>query len=233
MINKTKKVILFIAEGPTDEETLSPVLKKIFQKEDVRFHIVHGDLTSNWSVTAQNAVKTVNRHIDTERKRYGFEKKDILKVIHLVDIDGAFIQEEKVVYGKHEEILYLRDHIETRFPETVINRNKRKSQILSRLSLTGKISSIPYSIYYFSRNLEHVLHNSSKNLTNEEKVNYADTFADRYCLDPASFLSFLSGNDFTVPGDYRDTWEFISEGTNSLNRYSNFHLLFSSLTEIG
>ncbi len=50
MINRTKKVILFIAEGPTDEETLSPVLKKIFQKEDVRFHIVHGDLTSNWSV---------------------------------------------------------------------------------------------------------------------------------------------------------------------------------------
>nr|WP_288828256.1 hypothetical protein [uncultured Clostridium sp.] len=228
MINRTKKVILFIAEGPTDEETLSPVLKKIFQKEDVRFHIVHGDLTSNWSVTAQNAVKTVNQHIDIERKRYGFEKKDILKVIHLVDMDGAFILEDKVVYGKHEEILYFGDHIETRSPETVINRNKRKSQILSRLSLTGKIGSIPYSIYYFSRNLEHVFHNSRKNLSDEEKVIYADTFADRYSANPAAFISYLSGNDFTVPGDYRDTWEFISHGTNSLNRYSNFHLLFSS-----
>ncbi len=228
MINRTKKVILFIAEGPTDEETLSPVLKKIFQKEDVRFHIVHGDLTSNWSVTAQNAVKTVNQHIDIERKRYGFDKKDILKVIHLVDMDGAFILEDKVVYGNHDEILYFGDHLETRSPETVINRNKRKSQILSRLSLTGKIGTIPYSIYYFSRNLEHVFHNSRKNLTDEEKVIYADTFADRYSLNPAAFISLLSGNDFTVPGDYRDTWEFISHGTNSLNRYSNFHLLFSS-----
>ncbi len=231
MINRTKKVILFIAEGPTDEETLSPVLKKIFQKEDVRFHIVHGDLTSNWSVNAQNAVKTVNQHIDIERKRYGFGKKDILKVIHLVDMDGAFIMEDQVIYADQDEILYFSDHIETRSPETVINRNLRKSQILSRLSLTGKIGSIPYSIYYFSRNLEHVFHNSNKNLTDEEKVNYADTFADRYSTNPSAFVSLLSGNDFTVPGDYRDTWEFISQGTNSLNRHSNFHLLFQDFPE--
>ncbi|WP_349674840.1 hypothetical protein [Lacrimispora sp.] len=231
MINRTKKVILFIAEGPTDEETLSPVLKKIFQKEDVRFHIVHGDLTSNWSVNAQNAVKTVNQHIDIERKRYGFGKKDILKVIHLVDMDGAFIKEDQVVYADQAEILYFNDHIETRSPETVNNRNVRKSQILSRLSLTGKIGTIPYSIYYFSRNLEHIFHNSEKNLTNEEKVNYADTFADRYSSNPSAFLSLLSDNDFTVPGDYRDTWEFISQGTNSLNRHSNFHLLFQEFPE--
>jgi len=231
MINRTKKVILFIAEGPTDEETLSPVLKKIFQKEDVRFHIVHGDLTSNWSVTAQNAVKTVNQHIDIERKRYGFDKKDILKVIHLVDMDGAFIKEDQVVYADQAEILYFNDHIETRSPETVINRNVRKSQILSRLSLTGKIGTIPYSIYYFSRNLEHIFHNSRKNLTDEEKVNYADTFADRYASNPSAFISLLSGNDFTVPGDYRETWEFISQGTNSLKRHSNFHLLFQEFPE--
>lgn len=231
MINRTKKVILFIAEGPTDEETLSPILKKIFQKEEVQFHIVHGDMTSNWSVTAKNAVKTVNQHIDIERKRYGFQKKDILKVIHLVDMDGAFVPEGRVLPGKGREILYYKDHIETQSPETVINRNERKSQILSRLSLTGRIGSIPYSIYYFSRNLEHVFHNRGKNLTDEEKVLYADAFADRYASDTAGFLSLLSGNDFTVPGDYRETWEFISQGVNSLNRHSNFHLLFSDSIE--
>ena len=37
MASKTKKVILFIVEGPTDEDALSPVLKKIFQNEEVRF----------------------------------------------------------------------------------------------------------------------------------------------------------------------------------------------------
>ena len=31
MATDTKKVILFIAEGPTDEYALSPVLKKIFK----------------------------------------------------------------------------------------------------------------------------------------------------------------------------------------------------------
>lgn len=30
MGKKTKKVIMFIVEGPTDEDTLSPVIKRLF-----------------------------------------------------------------------------------------------------------------------------------------------------------------------------------------------------------
>ncbi|GAB1477354.1 hypothetical protein MASR2M70_21920 [Bacillota bacterium] len=46
---KTKKIILFIVEGPTDEDALSSILKKIFEGEgkDIRFHVVHGDMTSD------------------------------------------------------------------------------------------------------------------------------------------------------------------------------------------
>lgn len=44
MTAKTKKVVLFIVEGPTDEEALSPVLKAMFQSQDILFHVVHGDM---------------------------------------------------------------------------------------------------------------------------------------------------------------------------------------------
>ncbi|WP_124064908.1 hypothetical protein [Clostridium sp. E02] len=228
MISKTKKIILFLAEGPTDEETLSPILKSIFSSQEVRFHIVHGDLTSNWSVTGKNVLKTVSKLIEEERKRYGFHKNDILKVVHLVDTDGAFIPKEFVSYKDIQEVSYTENQIETRAPKAVIERNERKSQILASLAQTEKISSIPYFIYYFSRNLEHVFHNSSKNLTIEEKVNFADSFADQYEYDTEGFLSFLSQKGLFVPGSYKETWEYISKEVNSLKRCSNFYLLFQS-----
>lgn len=231
MAAKTKKVILFIVEGPTDEETLSPVLKKAFQREDVRFHVVHGDMTSNWSVSGNNAVKTVNEHIEVERKRYGFNKKDILKVIHLVDIDGAFIPADKVVKSTIRTIQYFDDRIESADPDGVIERNSRKSQVLYRLCAADTVGKIPYSIYYFSRNLEHVLHNDNGDLTDDEKINYADAFADRYASDQNGFQTFISSDDFAVPGDFRETWNFIMQDLNSLHRHCNLHLLLQKSQE--
>ena len=35
MGKKTKKVIMFIVEGPTDEDTLSPVIKRLFQNNNI------------------------------------------------------------------------------------------------------------------------------------------------------------------------------------------------------
>ena len=223
---KTKKVILFIVEGPTDEETLSPVLKKVFQKEDVRFHVVHGDMTSNWSVSGANAVKTVYEHMEVERKRYGFEKRDIMKVIHLVDIDGAFIPADRVLGSRGETLRYFDDRIEASDPDRIIDRNKRKSQVLQRLCTADAVGKIPYSIYYFSRNLEHVLHNNNEDLTDDEKISCADAFVDRYGVDQKGFQAFISSGDFAVPGEFHETWSFIMKGLNSLHRHCNFHLLF-------
>jgi hypothetical protein len=224
---RTKKVILFIVEGPTDEDALGSVLKKIFQSEEVHFHVVHGDITSDWSVSTTNAIKTVNTHIEVERKRYGFQKKDIIKVIHLVDTDGTFIPANKVMLSTTDEIQYFEDRIESADIGTIVDRNKRKSQVLYRLYTTNRVGQIPYRVFYFSRNLEHVLHNDSKNLTDDEKEIYADAFADRYSSDPEGFKKFISSSAFTVSGEFIDTWNFIMQDVNSLNRYCNFHLLFT------
>ena len=75
--------------------------------------------------------------------------------------------------------------------------------------------------------MEHVLHNNSGGLTDEQKVDYADQFADTYSADPDSFVKFLSESDFTVNGDSGETWHFIFDGTNSLHRHCNLHLLFA------
>lgn len=159
MAAKTKKVILFIVEGPTDENALSPVLKKIFHNEEVRFHVVHGDVTSEWLVNSTNAIKTVNEHIKAEMDRYGFRRNDIIKVIHLVDTDGAFISNGCVVAGDIEKLCYEENQIISPNPQGTTERNSKKAQVLSRLYSTAAIGTTPYSVYYFSRNMEHVMHN--------------------------------------------------------------------------
>lgn len=103
MAASSKKVMLFIVEGPTDEDTLSPVLKKLFQNAQVRFHVVHGDISTDLSVDSSNAVNRVNDQIKMEMDRYGFRRNDILRVIHLIDTDGAFIPNANVVAGDVEK----------------------------------------------------------------------------------------------------------------------------------
>ena len=132
MAADTKKVILFIAEGPTDEDALSPVLKKIFQNSHVRFHVVHGDLTSDFTVDNSNAVKTVNSHIKMELDRYGFKRSDIIRVIHLIDTDGAFIPNANVVAGDVEHIQYEENQIVTKSVLRTIARNEQKQRVLSK-----------------------------------------------------------------------------------------------------
>lgn len=226
MAAKTKKVILFIVEGPTDVNALSPVLKKIFQNEEVRFHVVHGDFTSDWLVNSTNAIKAVNEHIKAEMDRYGFRHTDIIKVIHLIDTDGALIPSGCVVAGDIERLCYEENQIISRNPQVTIERNSKKAQVLSRLYPTDTIGKIPYSVYYFSRNMEHVMHNISDSLTDDEKMDYADRFAAAYHNNPIDFIHFLTDSDFAVRRNYRECWQFIFEGTNSLHRHCNLHLLF-------
>lgn len=228
MGQKTKKVLLFIVDGPTDEDALSPILKRIFQREEICFHVVHGDLTSDWLVN-DNAMKTVHAHIKKEMERYGYQDKDMLKVIHLIDTDGCFIPKEHVVKGEESSLYYKDNQIITKNSDKIVERNEKKTKALRRLYCANTIGEIPYSVYYFSRNQEHILHNLSKELSNEEKVEYADEFADNYEENPKKFIEFLTESNFTVEGNYGESWNFIFQGDHSLQRFCNLHLLFQDI----
>lgn len=73
--------------------------------------------------------------------------------------------------------------------------------------------------------MEHVLHNESGNLTDDEKGRKADEFVDTYENDIDSFINFITKSDFAVDGDFNTTWDFILKNNNSLKRHSNIHLM--------
>lgn len=225
-MSKAKRVIFVIVEGPTDEDALSPALKSVFASAEVHFQVIHGDITAEKEIAPTNAKSYVAKRIEAEMKKYAYKESDILQIVHLIDTDGAFIPESVVKAGVERDIRYFEDHIETGDVRSIQKRNKKKSDVVAVLCSTGKMKArIPYSIYYFSRNMEHVLHNVSENLTDEQKVELADAFAEQYEKEPEKFIEFMESEEVAVAGSYSQTWSFIQEDTNSLKRHSNLRVL--------
>lgn len=63
-----KKVILFIVEGPSDRAALGPIMEEYFNSEDIKFLIVHGDITIKNYITKDNAIIKVNEQIKEKLK---------------------------------------------------------------------------------------------------------------------------------------------------------------------
>lgn len=191
------------------------------------FHIINGDITSHRHTTTTNVNKKVS---DQVKKFIGttYKKSDIYKVIHLVDTDGAYVDQTYIRQGDVDSFIYSSEYIEAKNIDQVISRNEKKSKILNKLSNYSTIYGVKYSMYYFSRNLEHVLHGQS-NVEDALKSELAEKFSETYFKKEQEFVKYISNGEIAVTGEYSDTWKFIKEQNNSLKRFTNFHLFFKEL----
>ena len=85
----SKKVILFIVEGITDETSLARILKEIFEDKKIYFQVVNTDITSELTNNNMNIITKINNEIKKSISRNYFKKSDIIQIIHVVDLDGA------------------------------------------------------------------------------------------------------------------------------------------------
>ena len=219
-------MIAFVVEGPSEEAALGTVMSEYFSGSEVKFTVVHGDITLKDYVSMDGILKKIKEQIDSVKKKYRYETEDFIKIIHLTDTDGVFIEDGDIFPGSQDTIEYFTDHIETPHIESTSKRNHRKADILLKLRRTRKINGIPYKIYFNSCNLEHVLYNTLEDFTDEDKQRMSDDFAEKYEGNIDKFIEFVSCSDFTVPGTYQKTWDFIEKSRNSLKRFSNMSLLF-------
>ena len=229
MKKKAKKVILFLVEGASDLTSLE-FIDNINTNETIKFQITSGDVTSKLNITPQNCREEINKILLSFLERSKLRKTDIIKIIHILDIDGVYIPEINIIEDKNiKKFLYTINGIVAPSKENVQKRNESKKQIVEKLLVTSKINSIPYEIYYMSCNLEHVLHDKLEDISEDEKKELANKFADRFYEKEIEFINFINNKDFKVLGDYKATWDFIKKDLNSVNRYSNFWLFFENL----
>lgn len=229
MKKKAKKVILFLVEGASDLTSLE-FIDNINTNETIKFQITSGDVTSKLNITPQNCREEINKILLSFLERSKLRKTDIIKIIHILDIDGVYIPEINIIEDKNiKKFLYTINGIVAPSKENVQKRNESKKQIVEKLLVTSKINSIPYEMYYMSCNLEHVLHDKLEDISEDEKKELANKFADRFYEKEIEFINFINNKDFKVLGDYKATWDFIKKDLNSVNRYSNFWLFFENL----
>ncbi len=232
-----KKVLLFLVEGPSEEFALQGVLAGLLNNEQVKFHIIAADVTTQERCDATSVKTLVSNQVRNFMTRYRLTRQHMLGVVHLMDTDGAFVPESAIVEDASlDHFEYTESTIAAASRQKVIERNATKSKnmlLLSRTSTTYQ--KIPYEAYYFSRNLEHALHGISEERTAPEKIRLSDLFHDKYADAPEEFLSFISTTPPAVPhSEYKASWDYISEQNqlHSLQRGCNLHILLNRLLNV-
>lgn len=225
-----KKVVFVIVEGPSDDAALGVILNRLYDKSKVHIEIMHGDITTDLSIDPSNIVSALGNIVKNYAATMHFSQIHFQEVIHLVDMDGAFIPEAAIVDNPDaDKPLYSLTEIQTSRPEQMVLRNKHKKSKLNRISTLKKVwGSIPYQAYYMSCNLDHVLY-GKLNSTDEEKENDAYAFAKRYKDDIDGFLTFISDSEFSRMDGYKESWEFIKKDLHSLERHTNLGLCFAAI----
>ena len=245
-----RKVVLFLVEGQSEINALKPVISALYDSIDPAIEVffptivedgrdMRGDITSKIGISPKVIEGCIYKlFLKTFFDKEKLYPKDITEIIQIVDLDGAYIPDEQVVFGDNptgEDKPYYGDNtIVTTDVESIVQRNKRKRENLDYLSSLSEIKinskSPKYSVFFFSSNLDHFLYGDA-NLSIHDKAKKADEYAMQYELEPDKFVSAIK----TTPGaflemDYNKSWNFIKESDNSLNRYSNINILFERLT---
>ncbi len=206
-------------------------------------YIESGDITTCFLKYQEEIVRKIElRFIKPATRAEGIYPKRIAKIIHLVDLDGAYISDEKVLPfstdHRNLEKPYYNEHrgvIEARDVSFIRGRNERKRNsidYLLSLSPQGiKIGSrrIPYEIYFFSSNLDHFIHHDA-NLT-KGKVDLADEFLRGFGFDTEKFSEyFINDPDSIGRVGYDESWNRI-RNEDSIRRHTNIDWLIQKLLE--
>lgn len=210
-----------------------------------------GDITSRNGVVPDKLHMLMNKLIImpciTENN---LMPKYVTEIVHIIDTDGAYIPDESIVQGNDEtgdrSPCYCSDTIIAPIPEYIVDRNDRKRKNIAALLAfqkngfeiqnyvdtavgnkpTTKATRVPYSLYYFSCNLDHFICGEA-NLDKYRKVQQANDFAMIHGNDLESFLEYLAqDSDATIGMTHEESWELLKSGTESLHRHTNINLLF-------
>lgn len=250
-----QEILMILVEGETDELAFEYPIEAFINKyaSDVKIiysrlsrdrdgnEVPGGDSTSDYGIYPGNFDEEISNRVMKDLTRFeGVYPKYIVKVIQIVDMDGAYIDDNKIVI-KHTDdgmwadgVFYADDEIEVDHIESVAKRHRRKQTNLDYLcgktSIKLHTTTVPYSVYFNSCNLEHFLW-GDRNTPNNQKRGKAIEFSEK-CQDDDSFFESVIYGEYALAGkDYKESWDYVQDRTttNSLSRCSNLHLMLEDL----
>ncbi len=221
-----EKAVVFIVEGATDKKALENIFKKIYQHKEIHFEFTCGDLSSDENINTGNIESEIYKLVDAYRKDKKLKISDIWQIIHIFDMDGAYIDDTHIVHGDSPNFVYSTNNISCKNIEKIKKRNIHKCSLMDYLLKCQSIKNISYKCYYLSSNLDHALYNKL-NLTEDEKTEYANVFYEFFMGKEQLFIKFLEMEVVNgVPDSFPKSWKYIKEDLHSLERHTNLNLYF-------
>lgn len=221
------KVVLFIVEGATDKRALEGIFRKIYRNKTVRFEFTHGDITADETINKQNVQAEIYKYVKSYMNINKVKKSDIWQIVQVFDMDGAYVDDSRIVKGDTREFFYTENEISCKDPEKILLRNAHKKELMDYLLSLQEIKGISYEGYYMSCNLDHALY-GLLNLSDEEKKKLSENFYFKFWEHPDLFLPFLEKYVVNgVPESFPASWRYIKEDNHSLERHTNLHIYFS------
>lgn len=242
MSSKQKKIILLLVEGESEQILLYDSLRRAFHQYEIRFRVERGDLFGSVRHHKRDIKEAVNELVRQFLHRYHLKERDLLAVVHIMDTDGCFIDEQAVTIdtqkGQGRKVYYTDRHIlvaDEMQRQSIIRRNEVKS-INAKIMVSHSYvmrSHIPYQLFYFSRTLEHVLFDKA-NPRHEHKLQKVEQFVDRLSEPLEHFLNpFLKLRERANMNQvYEESWYYVMQGNHSLQRSTNTSLLFEFIRDL-
>lgn len=230
MLNR-KKIVFFLVEGDTDEIYLSSILntKEAINREYKFIFIKVKDVTSNFKYTQANIKGELTKIVEKRIKEEAFLRSDIYKIVHLIDIDGAYIDRDNIYVDLTRHFHYEEEGIFSDNVDQVLQRNGHKKKMLRVLIDTVQLNSLPYNLYFMSCNFEHILFGQEKmNATMMEKISLSKGYFAE-CKKNVFLPQETVLNEDYMCSDYISSWQEIAKGKNSLKRKSNINLFLQDI----
>ena len=238
---QTKKYVLFVVEGKNDQIEIQAMLRA-FSSDIIKekyvdvYYPYNGDIT--FDEKENTIVGKINNLVVSWRRGetrihpcYPVSPSDVAKIIHVIDMDGAFIPEKAILTEDVGVVEYTGENIIYSDRSFIVGRNRRKAKNIRKLLTVKSIDNIPYEVFFMSCNMDHVLHNK-QNSSDEEKEKDALLFAKRYKQDIEGFIKFIAESDFSVRSNYVESWNYIKQERPSLERHTNLGLCLTSASKI-
>ncbi|MEI3032690.1 MAG: hypothetical protein V8T39_07925 [Streptococcus lutetiensis] len=242
MANKNKnKIFLIFVEGTTDEDCLEP-LREYYENKinpanaNIDIRVKNGDIFTDVINKQKSGKDILKEQIQNYLNYSKLKPQDIVHVAFITDTDGIYVNNYTINRQIDEE--FQKDGFQYDLEnKTIVCKNNQKKESIqrSRQTKARKISDIlkspdkifiqrapiPYSVYYNSLNLEHVLFN--KIIPGEKKTETLDEFLDKIDESPDKLIQIFS--EKALSNDYQTSWSEIQN--KEMNQgYSNINLLF-------
>ena len=266
--NNKPKCVMVLTEGPSDRAALNDFLTEMYslidEKIEVFFPVMteaaieadgsielnyNGDITSRNGIVPDKILPMLLKlfiHPELE-KHPGYKYPgEIHEVIHIVDIDGAYLDDDRIITAKEDDDRHLpyyddeNNTIVARDTEDIIERNERKRNNLKKLVETKRLritiakdrnetKEKPYKVFFFSSNLDHVLFGKANN-EKYYKVSDARSFGSSFFDEPLKMARyFIDHPAASTQGNYHDSWQELMDDTESLKPATNLNILVKDL----